>query len=140
MLKAFDIPLSWGELLKRTLKDTSEDDALGLAAQLAYYLFLALFPAILFLLALGSFFPLHDLAGALVQVLRPVASEDVIHIVAHGSFDPTDWTLRYPTAFRRTHFRYGFHGLWRLSQQRSQCRDRPRACRISSGRRGEVLG
>ena len=31
-------------------------------------------------------------------------------------------------------------GLWRLFQQGSQCRDRPGACRTSSGRRGEVLG
>ena len=78
----FDLPITWREVSKRTVKEMIADDCLGLAAQLAYYLFLALFPAILFLLALGSFFPLHDLAGALVQVLRPVASEDVIHIVA----------------------------------------------------------
>jgi membrane protein len=55
MLTAFDIPLSWGELLKRTAKETSEDDCLGLAAQLAYYFFLALFPAILFTFAIASF-------------------------------------------------------------------------------------
>ena len=57
---SFDIPLSWGELLKRTAKETSDDDCLGLAAQLAYYFFLALFPAILFLIALASFFPLTN--------------------------------------------------------------------------------
>jgi uncharacterized BrkB/YihY/UPF0761 family membrane protein len=43
-MPAFDISLSWPELLKRTLKETNEDDCLGLAAQLAYYFFLALFP------------------------------------------------------------------------------------------------
>ena len=32
---SFDTPLSWGELLKRTAKETSDDDCLGLAAQLA---------------------------------------------------------------------------------------------------------
>ncbi len=53
MFKAFEIPLSWGELLKRTAKETSADDCLGLAAQLAYFFFLALFPAFLFLLALA---------------------------------------------------------------------------------------
>jgi hypothetical protein len=31
MVAAFDIPLSWAELLKRTAKETSEDDCLGLA-------------------------------------------------------------------------------------------------------------
>ena len=47
MFAAFDVPLGWGELLKRTAKETSEDDCLGLAAQLAYYFFLALFPDVL---------------------------------------------------------------------------------------------
>ena len=78
----FDLPITWVELGRRTVKEMIADDCLGLAAQLSYYLFLALFPAILFLLALGSFFPLQDLAGTLVQVLRPVASEDVVQIVA----------------------------------------------------------
>ena len=35
MWEAFDIPLSWGTLLKRTGKESLEDDCLGLAAQLA---------------------------------------------------------------------------------------------------------
>jgi membrane protein len=78
MLKAFDIPLSWGELLKRTLKDTSEDDALGLAAQLAYYFFLALFPALLFVLALASFFPLTNFIDEIVRALRPIAPAEII--------------------------------------------------------------
>jgi membrane protein len=78
MLPAFDIPLSWGELLKRTAKDTSEDDCLGLAAQLAYYFFLALFPAVLFLLALASFFPLTNFIDEVVRTLRPVAPGEVL--------------------------------------------------------------
>ena len=53
-------PLSWSELLKRTAKESSEDDVFDLAAQLAYYCFLALFPAVLFILALASFFPLTN--------------------------------------------------------------------------------
>lgn len=78
----FDLPISWSELGRRTAKEVVADDCLGLAAQLAYYLFLALFPAILFLLALGSFFPLQDLAGDLVRVLGPIASQEVISIIA----------------------------------------------------------
>ena len=78
----FDIPISWVELGKRTVKETVADDCLGLAAQLAYYLFLALFPAILFLLALGSFFPLQDLSGQIVRLLQPVASPDVVSLIA----------------------------------------------------------
>lgn len=78
----FNLPISWGEVGRRTVREIIADDCLGLAAQLAYYLFLALFPAILFLLALGSFFPLQDLSGDLVRFLRPVASQDVIAIIA----------------------------------------------------------
>jgi membrane protein len=57
MLRAFAIPISWSELIKRTIKETNADNVLGLAAQLAYYFLLALVPAIVFLVALTSFFP-----------------------------------------------------------------------------------
>jgi len=80
-MAVFDIPISWGELVKRTANESVDDDVLGLAAQLAYYLFLSLFPAILFLLALGSFFPLQDLAGDITRLLQPIASRDVVDIV-----------------------------------------------------------
>jgi membrane protein len=79
-MAGFDLPIGWGELGKRTIKESVADDCLGLAAQLAYYLFLALFPAILFLLALGSFFPLRDLAGDITRLLQPIASRDIIQI------------------------------------------------------------
>src|SRR6187397_1783558 len=81
MLAAFDVPLSWGELLKRTAKETSEDDCLGLAAQLAYYFFLALFPAVLFVLALASFFPLTNVIDDMVRSLRPIAPPDVLRFL-----------------------------------------------------------
>jgi membrane protein len=78
MFAAFHIPLSWSELLKRTAKESSEDDVLGLAAQLAYYFFLALFPAVLFILALASFFPLTNFIDDIVGALRPIAPADVL--------------------------------------------------------------
>ena len=78
MFAAFDIPLSWSELVKRTAKETSADDCLGLAAQLAYYFFLALFPAVLFVLALASFFPLTNLTDDVVRTLRPVAPGEIV--------------------------------------------------------------
>jgi len=77
VLDAFAIPLSWTELIKRTLKETNDDDCLGLAAQLAYYFFLALFPAVLFLLALASFFPLSDLGEGL-RTMAPLVPPDVL--------------------------------------------------------------
>ena len=81
-LQTFRIPLTWRELLKRTIKEMNQDDCLGLAAQLAYYFFLALFPTFLFLLALASFFPLQNLTDEVVRALRPIAPEEVVNFFA----------------------------------------------------------
>lgn len=80
MLKAFDIPISWGELLKRTAKEFSADNCLGLAAQLAYYMLLALVPAIVFLLALTSFLPPDSLKQAL-ESARAFAPGDMLTLI-----------------------------------------------------------
>ena len=55
MLRAFHVPLSWGDLLKRTAREVIADNCLGLAAELGFYFFLALFPALLFLVSLVSY-------------------------------------------------------------------------------------
>ena len=72
ILKAFRIPITWGELIKRTFAEVQADNCLGLAAQLSYYFFLALFPALLFMVAVASFFPIahpmDDINPALVRV------------------------------------------------------------------------
>jgi membrane protein len=73
--------LTWSELARRTWREAFDDDLLDLAAQLAYYFFLALFPTILFGLALASFFPLTQLTDDLGRVLGPVVSPDVLRIV-----------------------------------------------------------
>lgn len=80
-LQAFRIPLTWPQLFKRTVKEVIADDCFGLAAQLAYYFFLALFPAFLFLLALASFFPLHDLIDEVRKALRPIAPEEIVRFL-----------------------------------------------------------
>ncbi|HUE86183.1 MAG TPA: YihY/virulence factor BrkB family protein [Vicinamibacterales bacterium] len=81
MLAYFDSSLSLGELIKRTLRETQADNGLGLAAQLAYYFFLALFPALLFLIALASFLPAGDVVGRVVSALQGVAPPDVLEII-----------------------------------------------------------
>jgi membrane protein len=73
--------LTWRDLLVRTYREVVDDDVLGLAAQLAYYFFLALFPAILFGLALASFFPLRQLTDDLARVLGPVVSPEILKLV-----------------------------------------------------------
>jgi len=73
--------LSWRELVRRTVKEFIGDDCLGLAAQLSYFLFLALFPAMLCLLAFASFFPLQNLTDDIGRALGPVASPQVLEII-----------------------------------------------------------
>ena len=75
------MPLPWSELARRTWREAIEDDVLGLAAQLSYYFFLALFPAILFLLALASFFPLSNLTDDLGRSLGPFVSAQVLALI-----------------------------------------------------------
>ena len=79
VLKALPLPAT--ELAKRTWRDAIEDDVLGLAAQLAYYFFLALFPAILFLLALASFFPVSNLTDDLGRTVGPFVSGPVLELI-----------------------------------------------------------
>ena len=75
------VQLSWSELARRTVRESADDDVMGLAAQLAYYFFLALFPAILFLLAIASFFPLANLTGDLARSLGPFVSPQVLELI-----------------------------------------------------------
>lgn len=76
-----NISLSWRELLRRTWREAIDDDVLGLAAQLSYYFFLALFPALLFLLALASFFPLSSVTDDVSRSLSPVVSAQVVALI-----------------------------------------------------------
>ncbi len=81
MLAPFQTRLSQYELLKRTVTETINDDCFSLAAQMAYYFFLSLFPAVLFLLAMASFFPLQNLTDDLGQILSPFVSRQVVSII-----------------------------------------------------------
>ena len=69
------------ELARRTWRDAMIDDVLGLAAQLSYYFFLALFPAILFILAIASFFPLANLTDDIGRALGPFISDQVLELI-----------------------------------------------------------
>jgi len=81
MLKALRIPIGWLDLFKRTGVELMADNCLGLAAQLAYYFFLALFPALLFLVALISFIPIENLMNTIINSLSRVAPGEVLSIV-----------------------------------------------------------
>src|SRR5690349_20079748 len=81
MLANFEMNLSWRDLIKRTANETMKDDAQGLASQLAYYFFLALFPALLCLLAIASFFPLQNFTDDVMRLLGPFAPREMIDII-----------------------------------------------------------
>ena len=75
------VSLSWSELGRRTWREAIDDDVPGLAAQLSYYFFLALFPALLFLLALASFFPLRNVTDDVGRSLGPFVSPQVLALI-----------------------------------------------------------
>jgi len=81
MLAYFKVPLSWKELARRTWNEISADDVLNLAAQQAYYFFFALFPALLTLISIASFFPIHNLIGEIVTLLGRFVPPDVLTVI-----------------------------------------------------------
>ncbi len=81
MLRAFKVPVGWRELFKRTGNEVLSDNLLDLAAELAYYFFLALFPALLFLVAVISFVPVDNLMNTIMATLGRVAPGEVLSIV-----------------------------------------------------------
>ena len=74
-------PLTYRELITQTIKELVADNGLGLAAQLAYYFFFSLFPALLVGIALASFFPLENFLDRMVSTLGGVVPADVITII-----------------------------------------------------------
>jgi membrane protein len=80
MFHTFRIPVSWGELARRTIKEANADNVLGLAAQLSYYFLLALVPAIVCIVALASFLPPQTIQDT-IEAMRRFAPGDVIDIV-----------------------------------------------------------
>jgi membrane protein len=71
------VPLAWPQLARPT-GEAINDDGLGIAAQLSYYFFLALFPATLFLLALASFLRLSNITDDEGRSLGPFVSPQVL--------------------------------------------------------------
>src|SRR3954462_14378376 len=81
MLAHLRVPLGWIDLTKRALKEALADDIFDLAAQQAYYFFFALFPALLFVIGVASFFPLQTLVNDVVAMLSRIAPQAAIEIV-----------------------------------------------------------
>jgi membrane protein len=82
LLGRLRVTISWAEILRRTFVDAIfKYNCLGMAAQLAYYFFFSLFPALLFLIAVASYFPLSSLIDEIVKTLGEFAPPEFLAIV-----------------------------------------------------------
>ena len=69
------------QALKATVQEFQRDDALGLAAQLAYFLILSLFPFILVLVSLMGTFGSAELASDVLGYFRQVMPEEAYKLI-----------------------------------------------------------
>ena len=81
MFARLKLPITLGELFKRTFNETLADDVLNLAAQQAYYFFFALFPMLLALLAFASFFPVGNLTDELFRMIGGAMPQGVWEMI-----------------------------------------------------------
>ena len=82
LLGRLRVRLTWAEILRRTFVDAIfKHNCVGMAAQLAYYFFFSLFPALLFLIAVASYFPITRLIDEIVGTLGQFAPPEFLTIV-----------------------------------------------------------
>ena len=82
LLRALGVRVSWREILKRTFDEAFwKDNCLSMAAQLAYYFFFALFPTLLFLVALASYFPIANLIDDMFKTFGGFLPPEALQII-----------------------------------------------------------
>jgi membrane protein len=81
LVRLFRVRVGWREILRRAALDFYSDNCLEMAAALAFYFFFSLFPALLALVALASFFPLADLLPQLIETAGRFLPPDVLAIL-----------------------------------------------------------
>jgi membrane protein len=81
-LDSLGVPLTWSEIFRRTFYEAFwKDNCLALSAQLAYYFFFALFPALLFILAVASYFPLTNLIDDLFRTMGGFMPPEALKLI-----------------------------------------------------------
>ena len=80
MSPPLDATIGWRVLITRTVKETIADNCLGLSAELAYYYFLSVFPALLVVVALTSVFP-RNLLEQMLNWFASFTPPDALEIV-----------------------------------------------------------
>ena len=79
----FRAPVCWSAVFRETGAELVDGKCFGWAASLAYCFFLALFPALLFVVSLAGVLPLDRLLDRMVATLSRVAPGDVVAIARH---------------------------------------------------------
>src|SRR4030095_11710641 len=82
----FATPVGWIHVLKQAGAELLEGKCFAWAASLSYFFFLALFPALLFVVSLAGVLPVEHLLDRIVTMLSRVAPGDVVRIARqpHG--------------------------------------------------------
>src|SRR5919201_3009894 len=81
LLAHLKVPLSWREILTRTVKEAMADNIFGMSAQLAYYFFFALFPALLLLIAMAAYLPEQTLIDQVFKSMGGFAPPAALSII-----------------------------------------------------------
>jgi membrane protein len=82
LLRWLGVEISWREILKRTIYESFwKDNCLSMAAQLAYYFFFALFPTLLFLVAVASYFPVTTLIDDMFRTLGGFLPPEALQLI-----------------------------------------------------------
>jgi membrane protein len=76
-----DTAKPWLKVLQDLVRDIRKDNCLGLAAQLAFFFLLSLFPALLFLVALIGYLPVENAMVELLSALSAVAPHEFVVLV-----------------------------------------------------------
>ena len=67
--------LRWGLFLRRLQREIGYDDCMGMAAQIAYYMMLSIFPFLLFLVSLISYLPILEADQVLISLSEALPRE-----------------------------------------------------------------
>jgi len=81
LLAHLKVPLTWRDIFTRTVREAIADNIMGMSAQLAYYFFFSLFPALLLLIAIASYFPVQTLVNEVFKAMSGFAPPDALSII-----------------------------------------------------------
>jgi membrane protein len=81
MFAYFRAPVGPVELLKRTVRAALADNVFNLAAQLGFYFFLGVFPALMIVVSIISALPLQNALGRLFELLGQFAPTEVVELL-----------------------------------------------------------